>query len=80
MALKKGAFLVTIFILILVGCSNKSTSKELIDYDKENVINSLNEMSFNPEIPNLLPFEPIESKVDVADIGGLLLVHLKYCT
>lgn len=69
--MKKVSYIVIAFILILVGCSNQSTSKELVDYDKEKIINSLNELSFNPEIPKLLPFEPIESEVDVADIGGM---------
>lgn len=59
------------FIFILVGCSDESGSKELIEYDKEIVVNSLSKLEFNPEVPNVLPFEPTETKIDVMNLGGM---------
>lgn len=59
------------FMFILVGCSDESGTKELIEYDKEDVLYALNKLNFNLEVPNLLPFEPIETKIDVMSLGGL---------
>lgn len=60
-----------VFILSLVGCSEETDSKELVKYNKERVINSLNDASFTPEIPTKLPFGPTEVRVNVEDIGGM---------
>jgi|SRR5699024_6179640 len=55
-------------ILVTAGCINQQAiPKEHVEYDKEKVVNSLSKLTFNPEIPNHLPFEPAEIKVDFMD-------------
>ncbi|WP_209481134.1 hypothetical protein [Virgibacillus litoralis] len=69
--MRKLAFIFIIVLLISVGCDDKSRSKELVGYDEEKVVNALPKLSFNPEIPNVLPFKPTETKVNVRNIGGI---------
>lgn len=69
--LKNVVYIVMLFIFILAGCSDETNSNELVDYDKESVIYSLNKLEFNPEVPKLLPYEPSKTNVDVHGIGGL---------
>lgn len=68
--MKNVIYIVSLFIFILVGCSNETSSKQLIDFDKERVIHSLNKLKFNPEVPKLLPFEPSKTNVDIRAVGG----------
>ncbi|MFG6115764.1 DUF4367 domain-containing protein [Halobacillus sp. MO56] len=69
--MRKVIFIVLIFIFSLVGCIDETDSKELVDYNKERVINALNDLSFTPEVPTKLPFEPTEIRVNVEGIGGM---------
>ncbi|WP_028782336.1 DUF4367 domain-containing protein [Thalassobacillus devorans] len=69
--MKKIIFIVMVFLLSLVGCSDDTASKELVDYNKEKVINSLNDVSFTPEVPTKLPFEPKEIRVNLEGVGGM---------
>ncbi|GAA0438855.1 hypothetical protein GCM10008983_14700 [Lentibacillus halophilus] len=69
--MKKAIYIVMMFIFILVGCSDESGSKDLIEYNKEKVISSLSKLEFNPKIPHLLSFEPTETNVEVKELGRL---------
>ncbi|TFB13029.1 DUF4367 domain-containing protein [Filobacillus milosensis] len=69
--MKKILYIIMISVFILVGCSETSGSKDFVDYEKEKVVNSLNDLSFDPEIPKLLPFEPTETEIDMRGIGGV---------
>ncbi|MFD2924056.1 DUF4367 domain-containing protein [Halobacillus naozhouensis] len=59
-----------LLLFILGGCTDGTSSAELVDYNKAKVIHSLEKLSFNPEIPNALPFKPAEIRVNVEGVGS----------
>ncbi len=60
----------TLCIFILGGCIDGTSSNDFVDYNKDKVMQSLEKLSFNPEIPNALPFKPLEIRVNAEDIGS----------
>ncbi|KAB8127502.1 DUF4367 domain-containing protein [Gracilibacillus oryzae] len=69
--MKKSVCIVMTLVLILAGCNFHSDSKEFVDYDKEEITESSHVLTFNPEVPKLLPFEPVETNVDIASLAGM---------
>ncbi|MFG6147417.1 DUF4367 domain-containing protein [Halobacillus sp. B23F22_1] len=67
--MQKYIFLFIAMILVLIGCSNDSTSG-FIEYKKTKLNEALNELSFKPEIPRILPFNPSKTQVEVESISG----------
>ncbi|WP_390216946.1 hypothetical protein [Halobacillus seohaensis] len=55
-------------IVILIGCSNGSTSG-FVEYEKTKLNDALKELSFTPEIPKVLPYNPSKTEVDVESIS-----------
>lgn len=55
---------------MMVGCTESTGSGDLVDYDKEKIKGSLDRLSFEPEIPDLLPYEPAETMIELMSIGG----------
>ncbi|UOQ94259.1 DUF4367 domain-containing protein [Halobacillus shinanisalinarum] len=63
--MKKILYLIILITFTLAGCEDG-----FVSYEKENVIESLEVLSFEPEIPDKIPFTPTDIKVMVGDLGG----------
>lgn len=67
--MKRYLFLFIAMILVIIGCINNSTSG-FVEYKKTKLNESLNELSFTPEIPRILPYNPSKTHVEVESISG----------
>ncbi|ASF41299.1 hypothetical protein CEH05_19870 [Halobacillus halophilus] len=65
--MKKLALPFILMSVFLVACSQTESEENLVEYNTEEVSRFLKHLSFNPQIPTLLPFKPEKITVSGSD-------------